>query len=421
MIVKLPFGKNTCPVDLRGIRVRPIECSAPLAVADPAPLVAQALDHPLDGPPLTDICAGGGPATVIVPDSTRETFLPAVLPEVLRRFRLGGIAESETTILVACGTHPPADERSLRALVGDIPGPVRVVQHDARATSGLVEAGTVDRLPIRFNRIALESKLLVTVSGVRHHYFAGFGGGPKMVFPGVAGYSEIQANHAKVLQVSRGEPTRHPHCEPGVRAGNPVAEEIARAADLCPPALALCLVPGRRGGVAQAVAGPWRPAFEAAVRSVRSWFETTPPRPTGLAVASAGGAPSDASLIQAHKSLDAMCRFLEEGGELLFVADLSDGLGSRDMEPFVDEPRREAILRRLEAEWVQYGHTTLRLLEKTSRFRIHLVSNLDPELARRLGFHPVTDPAKVVETWRRTHPGATAVVMGGPAVYPSRS
>ncbi len=421
MIVKLPFADDSCPVDLRGVRVKPVHCSAPPGAADPAALVACALDRPLEGPSLREISAGGGPATVVVPDATRQVQLPVVLPVILDRLKSGGVAESQTTVLIACGTHPPADDRAIRALVGELPSGVRLVQHDARDAVGLIEVGTIGPTPIRLNRLAVESAVLITVSAVKHHYFAGFGGGPKMIFPGVAGYSEIQANHSKVLTVADEERRRHPRCEPGILDDNPVAQEIARAADLLPPNLALCLVQGRDGRIAEAIAGPWRAAFAVAVGSVRRWYETRPARLFSLAVASGGGAPYDATLIQAHKGLDAACRYLADGGELLFAADLSQGPGSPDMIPFLDQPEPEAILKRLAAGWVQYGHTTLRLLEKTSRCTVHLVSRLDPNTARRLGFNPVDNPAQVIESWRRTRPGDTAAVFTGPAVFPSRA
>jgi nickel-dependent lactate racemase len=202
-----------------------------------------------------------------------------------------------------------------------------------------VKAGNLaDGTAIRLHRLAVEASLLITIGGVRHHYFAGFGGGPKMVFPGVGGYREIQTNHARVLRRRDGRLERDPGCEPGVLAGNPVAEEIAAAADLRPPDCALCLVPGSDRSPAFAAAGPWRPAFAAAVERARGWYEVDAAQ-LPLGVASAGGSPSDATLIQAHKGLDAVCRFLEPGGELLFVAELAGGSGSPAMQPFLDDPQ----------------------------------------------------------------------------------
>ena len=190
------------------------------------------------------------------------------------------------------------------------------------------------------------------------------------------------------------------------------------AADHRPPDLSLCMVEGRGGGIAWAGAGPWRDAFDGAVDNVQTWYAAEPDAPFDLMVACGGGAPSDKTLIQGHKSLDAACRFLAPGGEILYVAALDGGLGSEDMAPFVEDPRPDAILERLALGWVQYGHTTLRLIEKTSRYRVRLHSHLDAEIARKLGFDPVSDPEVIVEEWREDHPGARVGVKPGTAVYP---
>ena len=135
-------------------------------------------------------------------------------------------------------------------------------------------------------------------------------------------------------------------------------------------------------------------------------------------VAAAGGAPTDTTLIQAHKALDAACRFLEPGGELLWAASLDGGLGSDEMEPFVERPTPGSIIDRLSTQWVQYGHTTLRIVEKTSRYRVHLHSRLDQEIAARLGFEPLADPETLIERWRERQTGARVGVMAAGVVFP---
>ena len=104
---------------------------------------------------------------------------------------------------------------------------------------------------------------------------------------------------------------------------------------------------------------------------------------------------------------------------MLFLASLEGGGGSDAMEDFLADPRPASILRRLGEGWVQYGHTTLRLVDKTSAFRVRLHSHLASALAERLGFETVPDPAAVVEAWRQKRPGATVGVMASGAVYPS--
>lgn len=417
MIARLPRGRSDVRLDLRGLRVRPIEPGAPAGVSDVATIVADALDRPRHGRPLADLARAHADAVLVVPDATRRVDLPLVLPIMLTRLRQAGIADAAITVLVACGTHPPADAERLDELLGPLPSAVRVVQHDARAEDMLVERRRGED-SVRLNRIAAESSLLVTVSSVRHHYFAGFGGGPKMIFPGLGSYDQIQSNHARVMRRDAEGLIRDPRCEPGLLKGNPVAEEITRLASIRPPDVALCTVPARDGHVAWASSGEPMAVFDEAVGQVRAWYETPHEGPFELMVVSAGGYPTDDSLIQAHKALDAACRFLEPGGEMLFVAALGGGGGSPDIEPFLRHPEPAEILARLDERWVQYGHTVLRLVEKTSRFRVSLHSDLDPRVAARLGFSPVHNAADVVGRWRREGPGRTVGLVTGEPVYP---
>jgi nickel-dependent lactate racemase len=356
---------------------------------------------------------------VVVPDATRATQLSDLLPVVLERLRQGGIPNEATVVLVATGTHPPSDEADVSGLTGPLPPCVRVVQHRCRTAEDLVVVGEhPSGGELRLNRLVVDSDFVVTVAAVRHHYIAGFGGGPKMLFPGVAGYDEIQATHARVfLPDEEGETSRDPRCEPGVLTGNPVAEEIAEAVDLRPPDLALSVVLGSDDRVAWAGAGEWRTSFSAAVEQVREWYEL-PGERHRLVVATGGGHPADASLIQAHKGLDAACRFLDHEGELLFVAEMNGGTGSEEMTPFLCDPQPEMIVERLAGRWVQYGHTTLRIVERTARHRVHLHSMFDADVAERLGFVPIADPDQVIERWRTTYAGETVAVMSGAAVYP---
>jgi nickel-dependent lactate racemase len=338
---------------------------------------------------------------------------------VIERLHRAGIPHEGLTVLVANGTHPIVGSRRIAELTGELPDGVKTIEHSSREAGGLVEVGELrSGQPLRFNRAAVEADLLLTIGSVRHHYFAGFGGGPKMVFPGVAGYEEIQANHRRVVRALGEKWERDPGCEPGVLDGNPVAEEILRAAKELEPDMAVCLVPGSGGGFAWAGAGPWQSAFETAVGKVRDWFEIPGGRSFDFMVAGGGGRPSDSTLIQGHKALDAASRFLTPGGELLWVARLDEGLGSQDMQSFVDDPRPTAILDHLAKAWVQYGHTTLRLVEKTSRFRVGLFSAMETETAESLGFNTVSDPEEVLARWRRDFPGATVGVMAGSSVFP---
>lgn len=419
MILRLRYGSSLLTADLRGLRCQELKPATPRTAPRLAELVRIALDQPLAGPPLSAVATGRRRAVVLVPDATRSASLPDVLPAVLARLAAADVQSEATTVLVACGTHPPVPEPELRALVGALPAGTKLIQHDAHDVSSLRLAGTLPTgLAVRLNRALLEADLVVAVSKVQHHYFAGFGGGPKLVFPGVAGYEEVQANHARVLDLAATPPRRHPGCEPGQLAGNPVAEEIAAAAALRAPDFALLMVDGGDGNPVWAAGGPLAAAFPAACERARAMFEVEA-GPFDRLIVSAGGAPRDHTLIQAHKALDAACRFALPGAEVVFVSACAGGSGSPAMEPFLADPRPERILALLAEHYVQYGQTTLRLVEKTARFRITMISALPSELVARLGMTPARTLAPVLDRWRAETPGAAVAVFPGPPVYPA--
>lgn len=420
MIVRLRYGREHLTADLGGLRGQELRPATPDVVVPLDELVRSSLDRPAAGPPLQELASRRRTCTILVPDATRSASLPEVLPLVLNRLATAGVPATATTVLVACGTHPPAPDAEVRALVGPLPSGVTLIQHDAHDDSVLRPAGTLPSgLAVRLHRALIEADLVVAISKVQHHYFAGFGGGPKLVFPGVAGYDEIQANHARVLDLAATPPRRHPDCEPGRLAGNPVAEEIAEASALRTPDFAVLLVDGEESRPAWSAGGPLAASFPAACAKAREMFEV-PGGPFNRIIVSAGGTPRDHTLIQAHKALDAACRFASPGAEVVFIAACTGGAGSPAMEPFLADPRPERILALLAEHYVQYGQTTLRLVEKTARFRVTAISALSVELLSRLGMTSARDLGAILDRWRAEAPGATVAVFPGPPVYPAR-
>jgi nickel-dependent lactate racemase len=419
VIAKLPFGRGFVTCDVRGLSLLELRPSLPKKLAAPEQLLAQAFAAPVASKPLADLAAGKKGVVVLVPDPTRKAALPKVLPALFRELQQAGVSPAAVTLLVACGTHPPAGEELLQEHLGPLPAGVQVVQHNARDQAQLVQVGTLlDGTPVRLNRVAVEAPLLLSVFPVQHHYFAGFGGGPKMVFPGVAGYEEIQKNHSRVVDLHTDPPSLCPQCQPGILAGNPVAEEIAAVAALRPVDWALGLVLDQAQQPLWIAAGQPDRVWQQAIAQVRAFFEV-PAGPFRKILVSAGGYPTDATLIQAHKAMEAASRFLVEGGEMLVVAELSQGAGSPAMEPFLAQPEPAALAAALRQNYVQYGHTTWRLVDKARRFRLWLYSQLPKELVLRLGMQPVAHPQEILDRWRQEAPRDTVALMAFGLVYPA--
>ncbi len=158
----------------------------------------------------------GESVLVLVPDHTRTAPLPlivATLNDVLGE-------AAAVHVLVALGTHPPLDDRSLADLIGldsidptDRHPGLTVGNHRWRDDGELVTVGVVTRdelaaiagplwhpslggdLPLRINRAVLEHDHVIIVGPTFPHEVVGFSGGAKYFFPGVSGPEMIDVSH----------------------------------------------------------------------------------------------------------------------------------------------------------------------------------------------------------------------------------
>ena len=182
---------------------------------------AQALRHPVDGPPLRDLVRPGQTVAISMCDGTRPQPRHLMIPAVLEELE-GIVALDDVVVLVATGTHRGNTDAEIRAMLGDeVADRVRVVNHDARDDASLVWLGRHGSdVPVFLNRQWVEADVRITTGFVEPHFFAGFSGGPKLVAPGLAGLETVLTLHdAKRIgdpqatwAVVRGQPgaRRHP-------------------------------------------------------------------------------------------------------------------------------------------------------------------------------------------------------------------
>lgn len=150
---------------------------------------------------------------VIIPDGTRS----APLAQLFRMLysELGGRA-ARLDYLIALGTHPPMNDEAIDRLVS-VPAAeraarypnVRVMNHSWDDPRALVTVGTIcseemaeltcgrvtEALDVQLNRLILEYDRLMIVGPVFPHEVAGFSGGAKYLFPGIAGPDIINSTH----------------------------------------------------------------------------------------------------------------------------------------------------------------------------------------------------------------------------------
>jgi nickel-dependent lactate racemase len=204
-------------------------------------LIAQSCD---------DLHVDGKRVLVIIPDGTRTAPIPLFFRLLYAQL---GRQVAQLDYLIALGTHPPMSDEAIDHLVGVTASEraehypnVRIFNHNWSQPDMLQTIGTisrveaegltagllVDNVPVTLNRMIFDYDQLLICGPVFPHEVAGFSGGAKYLFPGIAGPDIINFTHWLGALVT----SMHTI---GVK-DTPVRRVIHRAADFVPQPL-LCM------------------------------------------------------------------------------------------------------------------------------------------------------------------------------------
>lgn len=332
--------------------------------------------------------SGGRRVAVVVADKTRLCGYDHFLPVLLERLVAAGTDPSAVTFYIAYGTHARQRDRESRSAYGALFDRCRFVHHDCTDDGLFSELGQTHRgTPVRFRRDLLAADLRITFGAISHHYFAGFGGGRKLIFPGLGHRPAIYRNHR--LFLDRRTRRLAAGCQPGRLDGNPLAEDLAEIETHCPAHLAIHGILDSRGRLCRLLTGRGEQDFRRACAVHGEGCEVAGIAPADLVVASCGGYPKDINFIQAHKAVHHAAAFVRDGGRLILFAECRDGIGSTTFLPWFEMGAMDVVFDRLLADYAGNGGTALAMMEKCRRIGIHLVSDLPDALVRSIGASPM--------------------------------
>jgi len=234
----------------------------------------------------------------------------------------------------------------------------------------------------------VETGFLITFGAISHHYFAGFGGGRKLIFPGLGHRKSIYHNHG--LFLDRERQTLSPYCQSGVLDRNPLAEDLAEFETFCPPDLAIHGILDSRGQVCDLLPGIGTDHFRNACIEHGKHFEITVDKDYNLVVASCGGYPKDINFIQSHKAIHNASKFVRDDGTLIILAQCRDGVGSKTFLPWFEIGNWKNAFDRLARNYEGNGGTALSMMSKTKRIRILIATELSDSVCKTIGIEKIS-------------------------------
>lgn len=379
MRARLGWGREHVALPPWAGRDAPSIALPALSTQPPADLVAEALSALAAACAAAGIAGGGAPRRLllVVPDRTRPAPVRAALAALWPAIRQRRIPDEHVAVAVASGSHrqDPLDATPER--LGPIPFGVEVLLHDpADATQdrGTTPAGT----PVRVLPALADGTAILGIGGIAFHYFAGFGGGWKLFFPGLAARESIAANHRRSLADAPGVGLA-PGVEPGRLDGNPVAEDLRAVAGLLPPAAVWTLWDdGARSAVDRSV-----DEFAATCARYARTRRVGPAGEADLVIASAGGWPRDLDVVQAHKALRHAAAYARPGAPIVLLAACNEGLGSAAFAAWLARADRATLEREARSAYDLNAQTAISLVAIAARNPVTWLAQRPlPELER---------------------------------------
>ena len=160
----------------------------------------KAFIHPIGTEPISRSAKGKKEVAILFDDMARPTPVAQIVPFVLRELEKAGISDEQIRFICALGAHGAQNANDFRKKLGqEVLDRFPVYNHNAFdycTYLGKTSRGT----PVSINKEVMTCNLKIGIGSIVPHSFSGFGGGGKILFPGVAHMDSIHYNHGTLLK-----------------------------------------------------------------------------------------------------------------------------------------------------------------------------------------------------------------------------
>ena len=310
--------------------------------------IQKAFQNPIGQETIRSLAEGKKTAAIAVDDLTRPTQAYRFLPFIVDELNQAGIKDEDIKIIMAIGCHRPLMKADQEKKLGKKMAN-RFAVYNHHPFENLINVGTTSRgTPVQINRYFVEADMKIGIGFITPHPLAAFGGGGKIVIPGLGSIETIEKNHTPAFMGKIGSTGFSKGYDINSNELRLDIEEGARMAGLNVIVNSVGTTEGKTAGV---FVGDLVQAHRAAVDLARKVYVTEAPCDMDIGIFNAF--PEDTELVQAQKALNVWtgnetCRLVKEGGSVVIATASSDGLGfhslaDRGMRLYAPVCRRKAV------------------------------------------------------------------------------
>jgi nickel-dependent lactate racemase len=277
------------------------------------------LSHPIGTKPLSALARGRKEVAIVVDDMTRATNPTLVLPHILDELHQSGISNDHIRFIVGLGAHGALNRIELVKKLGEeIVEEFPVWNHNV---VGCVDSlgNTTQGTPVEINAEFMACDLKIGIGGIVPHPMTGYGGGSKIVMPGVSSIRTIDYNHVDVL-LSGPHRMPHPSLGWGRADGNILVKDIEEIARMAGLDFKVDMVFNGNAQPIGLFAGDVQAEFREGIKLGRTVYATKAPKSADIVIANNYFKSNEASL-----ALTIADETVREGGTVVLVAFAPDG------------------------------------------------------------------------------------------------
>ncbi|MCL2550409.1 MAG: nickel-dependent lactate racemase [Methanimicrococcus sp.] len=402
--ISVPYGGGQLSFELPGScflgMVLPSDENA--QAGSPDNIIREALAAPVGTKRLSESVGPGQRIAVIVNDITRPTPSAYLIPFILEELEAAGVPDENITFYFALGLHRENTEDEMKQLLGaDVYSRYKHVQHEVGSYPVTSFGKTSRGTPIEIYEDIPKNDFVIGIGEIGFHYYAGYSGGAKSIFPGVSSKNSVIANHKMMIEKNA----------VSGRVDSPVRQDLEEAVKIAGLDFILNVVLDSHKQVVAAFAGDFIQAHRKGVLVVDALYKVEVP-PTDAVIVSCGGYPKDINLYQTNKALDNATQAVAEGGSIIIVSECRDGIGNDIYDRWNKSCKTAAeAIARFKTEFEFGGHKAATTAAASVRFQLYLVSSLPGETVREAFFEPCATVEEAVSRVLAKNPNAKFLVM----------
>jgi nickel-dependent lactate racemase len=373
-------------------------------------MVSRSIADPIGTPPLEKVVKPTDKVVIIVDDFARPTPKKEMLTCLTDHLVRFGVAYHQIDILFGIGTHRPLSEHEVEVAMGrELLKKIRYTMHDSRSKK-LVSIGKLRTGgEIKIHPLLTEANVRIGIGSIIPHPMNGFGGGGKIILPGVCSYDTIREHHW-THALTKGA------CIGNI-IDNSFYEEICEAARLANLDFIINAVYNSRAEVKEVVSGHFKKAHQFGIDLSLKEFSVNIDQDADVSIVSAF--PMEEGP-QVTKPMGTATKVTKKGGVVILVASVPAGIPETYLQTFdVAYQLAKGNPKRLALESLQGGMPIIDnapldfnvalavTLLYLSRVNVIMVSKeVSKDQAGRLGFKHVDSLDEAIQLAYRSFPQA---------------